>query len=66
MIWNIIGIAIIIGFVVAVSVVGTLFIGAAAGIIAIFALGIGTLWPFLLVAAVVYILSRSRRQQVHG
>lgn len=57
---------VIVGFVVAISVIGTLVIGAGAAILAVLAVGISALWPLLVVIAIVYFVRRGGRQQVHG
>lgn len=51
---------VVVGFIVAVSLAGTIFIGLAAGLLTVFVIGISALWPLLLIAGVVYLIRRSR------
>ncbi|RDV24016.1 hypothetical protein DXV75_16280 [Alteromonas aestuariivivens] len=52
---------VIIGFIVAISVVGAIILGVAAALLSILVLGVTALWPLLLVAAVIYWLQRNKR-----
>ncbi len=51
---------VIIGFIVAVSVIGALVIGLGAAAIALLAMGVGAFWPVLLIAAIIYFLCRDK------
>ncbi len=47
-----------VGFIVAVSLAGTLIVGALAALVALFVIGVGAFWPILLLAGIVYALRR--------
>nr|WP_246261482.1 hypothetical protein [Alteromonas ponticola] len=49
---------VIIGFIIAVSLIGALIIGLGAAAIALLAMGVGAFWPILLVAAAIYVLCK--------
>lgn len=49
---------VIVGFVVALSVVGTLFLAFGAGFIALLAVGIGAFWPVIVIVVVLYALKK--------
>ncbi len=49
---------VVIGFIIAVSVIGAIVIGLGAAAIALVAMGVGAFWPVLLIAAIIYFLCR--------
>ncbi|MCU7553758.1 hypothetical protein OCL06_03990 [Alteromonas sp. ASW11-19] len=49
---------VIVGFIVAVSLAGTLIVGALAALVALFVVGVSAFWPILLLAGIVYALRR--------
>jgi len=51
-----------IGFIVAVSVVGVVFFAVFAAFVGLFVLGLGAFWPMLLLAAVVIWLVKDKSQ----
>lgn len=57
----------VVGFVVAVSVLGTIFLGLGVGLIALLAVGFSAFWPVIIIAIALYALknrsSNQHRQQ---
>jgi len=47
---------VVVGFVVAVSVVGTILLALGAGFLALLAIGVGAFWPIILIAIALYVL----------
>lgn len=52
----------IVGFVVAVSVLGTIFLALGAGLLALLVVGVSAFWPIILIAIALYAL-KSRKGQ---
>jgi len=52
----------VVGFVVAISVIGTLFIGVGVALLALFVAGVGAFWPIIVVGIVVYTFSRKKQR----
>ncbi|MCW8109624.1 hypothetical protein OPS25_14030 [Alteromonas ponticola] len=48
----------IIGFIIAVSVIGAIVIGIGAAAVALFAMGVSAFWPVLLIAAIIYLMRK--------
>ena len=63
---SVVGVVIaIVGFVVAISVIGTLLLTVGIAFVALFAVGISAFWPIILFAVVIYALRGRNRQQSH-
>lgn len=59
----------IVGFVVAVSVLGTIFVGLGVGVIALLAVGFSACWPIIIIAIALYALKNrnaNRYNQQNG
>ncbi|WP_334015999.1 hypothetical protein [Alteromonas sp. S167] len=59
----------IVGFVVAVSVLGTIFVGLGVGVIALLAVGFSAFWPMIIIAIALYALKNrnaNRYNQQNG
>lgn len=52
---------VVVGFVVALSVVGTILLAVGAGFLALLAVGIGAFWPIIVVALLIYAVGRKRQ-----
>ena len=56
---SLIGVAlVIVGFVVAVSVIGTIILGLGAGLLALFVVGVSAFWPFIIIGLALYALKK--------
>ncbi len=55
----------IVGFVVAVSVLGTILLGLGAGFLALLVVGVGAFWPIILIAIALYALKNRNTSQYH-
>ena len=52
---------VVVGFVVAVSVIGTLFLTLGAAFLALLALGVGAFWPIIVLALLIYAFKDKKR-----
>ncbi|MEW9799609.1 hypothetical protein [Alteromonas sp. CYL-A6] len=56
---------VIVGFIIAISLAGALFIGLFAGMIALLAVGISAFWPLLLVIGCIALVQHRRSATAH-
>jgi hypothetical protein len=56
----VVALLVVVGFVVAISMIGAIVFAVCAGIIGIFVAGVGAFWPILLFALIVYYLVKDK------
>ena len=65
---SVVGVVLVaVGFIVAISVLGTLLLIVGAACLALFVVGVGALWPIIVVGILLYIFKdrRERQRKVH-